>query len=151
MKRWLHKLLHPDRRRAARWETDRLVAYYWDGSPPAPRRVVNVSSSGFFLETTCTWQRGTLITMTLQKANVHGESVRPGDYIVLISRVAWRNDDGVGLEFIPREHAANANIRAVGSPATQRSIQLFLEKCHAEHVGPKMRFSAHAIASHTRR
>ena len=129
MKRWLHNLLHPDRRRATRWDTERIVAYYWDGSPPAPRRVANVSRSGFFLETVCNWQPGTLITMTLQKADIRGERVRPGDYIVLISRVAWRSESGAGLEFIPREDAGNARIPVVGSPATNRAIQHFIEAC----------------------
>lgn len=130
MKRWLHKLLHPDRRRTERWETERLVAYYWDGSPPTPRRVTNVSMSGFFLETNCSWLPGTLITMTLQKANVRGERVRPGDYIILISRVAWRSESGVGLEFIPREQAGNAKVHCVGSPATHQAIRQFLQACH---------------------
>lgn len=130
MKRWLHKLLHPDRRRTERRDTERLVAYYWDGSPPTPRRVVNFSNSGFFLETTCGWQPGTLITVTLQRANVRGERVRPGDYIVLIARVVWRGETGAGLQFVPREHAGNAKVQCVGSPATSRAIHQFLEACH---------------------
>ena len=129
MKRWLHKLLHPDRRRAARWETSALIAYYWDGSPPKPRRILNISFSGFYLETASSWQPGTLITMTLQKARVQGSSVRPEDYIVLISRVVWRSVSGAGLEFIPREHAGNLKVQCVGSPATKRAIERFVESC----------------------
>ena len=130
MTRWLHRLLHPDRRRTLRWETEqRIVAYYWDGSPPTPRRVTNVSRSGFFIETVCNWQPGTLITMTLQKANIHGERIRPEDYIVLITRVVWRGENGAGLEFIPREHAGDVRVPSVGSPATDRAIQEFLEAC----------------------
>lgn len=129
MKTWLQKLVRSDRRRAARVETDRLVAYYWDGSPPAPRRVVNISSNGFCLEATCSWRPGTLVNMTIQRARVHGDNVRREDYIVLVTRVAWRSHTGVGLEFIPREHMGSAKVQSVGAPATKRAIQRFIESC----------------------
>lgn len=139
MMNWINKLRRSDRRRVARWESTGLIAYYWDGSTPAPHRVLDLSFSGFHLETSTRWRPGTLVTMTLQKSRVQADSVKADDYIIVVSRVIWSDGNGTGLEFVPREHVGEAQVPCVGSPATKQALQLFLENCEAFSKGTSVR------------
>jgi len=94
LQRWFSR----DRRRARRYARPELVAFCWTGAAPAPRRVDNISDTGMFLLTDERWLPGTLIAMTLQKANSNGDD--PEDAIAIQTRVVRWGPDGEGLDFI---------------------------------------------------
>ncbi|HLY41115.1 MAG TPA: PilZ domain-containing protein [Terracidiphilus sp.] len=94
LQRWLVR----DRRRARRYANPELVAFCWTGAAPAPRRIENISDTGMFLLTDERWLPGTMIAMTLQKANTSGDD--PQDAISIQTRVVRWGADGEGLDFI---------------------------------------------------
>src|SRR3569833_4213881 len=55
-----------NQRRAKRYATSNLVAYYWTGGAPFSYQVGDISATGVFLLTKERWAPGTLIQMTLQ-------------------------------------------------------------------------------------
>jgi hypothetical protein len=101
---WFARLLFPesrrtDRRRTERVGAPRLVAYYWNGSQPAPHRVRDISSSGTYLMTEDRWHPGTLLMLTLQKP-VTADDTRSSRSIRMHSKVIRSGTDGVGLAFV---------------------------------------------------
>ncbi len=94
----LLRMLVPDRRRAARHSAPDLVAYRWTGTTPQPQRVGDISDTGLFLLTEERWLPGTMVTMTLQRANTTGEN--PADSIAVQTKVVRWGANGEGLDFV---------------------------------------------------
>ncbi len=92
------RMLIPDRRRASRHPAPELVAYRWTGATPQAQRVGDISDTGLFLLTDERWLPGTMITMTLQRANSSGED--PSDSIAVQTRVVRWGANGEGLDFV---------------------------------------------------
>ena len=59
MKRWIEWLFSEDRRRATRYQSLPLVAYYWDGAEPEAHGVLDASLTGLYLLTKQRWYPGT--------------------------------------------------------------------------------------------
>ena len=95
--RFLRWLL-PDRRRAYRHLSPPLVAYRWTGANPTAHRIGNISETGLYLLTEERWSPGTMITMTLQRANSSGDN--PADSIAVQTRVVRWDSNGEGLNFV---------------------------------------------------
>jgi hypothetical protein len=98
LKSRLLRMLVPDRRRATRHPARDLVAYRWTGSTPRPQRVADISDTGLFLLTDERWLPGTMITMTLQRANSTGSE--PADSIAVQTKVVRWGAHGEGLDFV---------------------------------------------------
>lgn len=103
--RWLfpelviHEASRPrDRRRADRQSLPGLIAYFFTGGAPEPRRIRNISVTGFYLQTEDRWMPGTVVRMTLQKLGSKGDD--PSDTITVNSRIVRWGPDGEGFEFI---------------------------------------------------
>jgi hypothetical protein len=94
----LMRMLVPDRRRATRHPARDLVAYRWTGSTPRAQRLADISDTGLFLLTDERWLPGTMITMTLQRANSTGED--PADSIAVQTKVVRWGANGEGLDFV---------------------------------------------------
>ena len=98
LKSRLMRMLVRDRRRATRHSAPDLVAYRWTGSIPQPQRVGDISDTGLFLLTEERWLPGTIVTMTLQRANTTGED--PADSIAVQTKVVRWGANGEGLDFV---------------------------------------------------
>src|SRR5581483_2127397 len=97
-KTWFQRLWSHDLRRSVRKRVDGLAAYYWNGLPPSPHHVRDISSSGLYLLTEDRWYPGTVILMTLQDKNSHDSS---GEHAIPVRVRAVRlGHDGVGLQFV---------------------------------------------------
>lgn len=116
LQRWFVR----DRRRARRYDHPELVAFCWTGAAPAPRRVGNISDTGMFLMTDERWLPGTMIAMTLQKANTSGDD--PEDAIAIQTRVVRWGADGEGLDFI-LSGFADPNSGLTGERALKRFLR----------------------------
>ena len=101
--RWLYPSLlnrrkELDRRKALRKSVDHLVASFWTGGAPTVDAVRDVSSAGLYVVTAERWYLGTVIRMTLTKA----DPMRSGAQMsicVVAEAIRWGND-GVGLRFV---------------------------------------------------
>jgi hypothetical protein len=91
-------LLGKERRKAERRSVPGLVAYHWDGGPPAPRFIREISLTGMYLLTDQRWYPGTVITMRLQQVDGHGAD-SDGGITVQAKSVRW-GEDGVGMAFL---------------------------------------------------
>ena len=87
-----------DRRRAHRIPVPDLVAYYWTGGAPRPRKIGNLSVTGFYLQTEERWMPGTIIRMTLQLVGSTGEHRH--DTVTVHSRLVRWGPDGEAFEFV---------------------------------------------------
>src|ERR1019366_451978 len=65
-KSWLQRWWSTELRQAPRHPAPGLEAFYWDGLPPSPHDVRDISSTGLYLVTDERWYPGTLVLMTLQ-------------------------------------------------------------------------------------
>jgi hypothetical protein len=87
-----------DRRKALRNSVDSLVASFWTGEAPTVHAIRDVSSTGLYVVTEERWYLGTVVRMTLTKA----DPARPGakmSVCVGAEAIRWGND-GVGLRFV---------------------------------------------------
>lgn len=87
-----------DRRKGIRESVDNLVASFWTGGAPTVHAIRNVSSTGLYVVTAERWYLGTVVRMTLTKA----DPVRPDAQMsvcVAAEAIRWGND-GVGLRFV---------------------------------------------------
>lgn len=100
----LARLLYPnrkkvlDRRKAHRESVDNLVASFWTGGAPTVDAIRDVSTTGLYVVTAERWYLGTVVRMTLTKA----DPMRSGAQISICVRgeaIRWGND-GVGLRFV---------------------------------------------------
>ena len=123
---WFKSIVSSDARSTLRHKTPPLVAYFWDGGCPVAHSVKNISSSGFFLETSERWLLGTLVMMTLQRT---GSDPSRADYTVIVmSKVVRHGEDGVGFSFIPVDNPSSAGTAGPGSqPADRKTLDKFLE------------------------
>jgi Flp pilus assembly protein TadG len=94
----LHWLFSEDLRRAQRHGALPLVAFYWNGSESVAHAVLNVSNAGLYLITKERWYPGTVVTMTLQRAEAGASD--PERAITVCGRVVRSGADGVGIQFI---------------------------------------------------
>ena len=103
---WLYPHLHLDQvkqrraeeRRAPRLPMPGLVAYFFTGGSPRPHPIKDISVTGFYMQTEERWLPGTIIRVTLQMVNAHGEDGR--DSVTVLSRVVRWGPDGGGFEFV---------------------------------------------------
>lgn len=95
---WLRRLFSSDRRRAKRQQARELRAYYWDGSPPVPHDIRDISSSGLYLLASEGWRPGTVVMMTLQKTDCPEDD--PDRAMTVQAQVIRSASDGIGLRFI---------------------------------------------------
>ena len=101
MKGWL---LQEDEepRRAPRSTHPEVVVYYWDGSAPEGRRILDISQSGAYICTPERWYIGTIIRLVLQglstKMRPDGTTV-PEASACVSARVVRQESDGVAVEF----------------------------------------------------
>jgi hypothetical protein len=93
-------LLGKERRKAERRAVPGLVAYYWDGGPPTPRPVREISLTGMYLLTEERWYLGTVVMMRLQQTETSDDD--PDRSIAVHARAVRFGDDGVGMAFLPQ-------------------------------------------------
>jgi hypothetical protein len=122
-KSWLQRLLSPDPpepRKTLRAEVPDLAAYFWTGGAPQPHAIRNISSTGMYVVTDERWYPGTLVQMTLRKADREGTG--PETSISLLTRVNRWGNDGVGLSFVVRDPRAPRTGEARMSEAIEREV-----------------------------
>jgi hypothetical protein len=122
-KSWLQRLLSPEPpepRKTLRAAVPDLAAYFWTGSAPQPHAIRNISSTGMYIVTEERWYPGTLVQMTLRKADPDG--MGPEASISLLTRVNRWGNDGVGLSFVVRDPRAPRTGEARMSEAIDREV-----------------------------
>jgi uncharacterized membrane protein (UPF0127 family) len=87
-----------ERRRMWRQMWPRLVAYDWNGANLVVHGIRDASATGLYLLTEKRWPLGSLVTMTLQRADVWVENSELS-ITVQLKVVRW-GVDGVGLAFV---------------------------------------------------
>ena len=98
--RWLFPEVN--QRRAVRYPTPGLVAYYWTGGAPHSYHVGDMSATGLFLLTKERWAPGTLIQMTLQ--HQEGKPQAAEDSLCILSEVVRWSENGAGFNFILKDY-----------------------------------------------
>lgn len=125
--RFLHWLFpEVNQRRAIRYTSPGLVAYYWTGGAPYSHQVGNISATGLFLLTKERWAPGTLIQMTLQQQD--GRASKNNSICVLSEVVRW-GDNGSGFNFVLSDYD---NVREYGilpsESIDRKSVERFLHQ-----------------------
>lgn len=125
--RFLHWLFpEVNMRRAKRFPTPGLVAYYWTGGAPYSYNVGDMSATGLFLLTKEKWAPGTLIQMTLQQQD--GRTAAENSICVLSEVVRW-GENGAGFNFILSDYE---NVQQYGilpgAAVDRKSVERFLHK-----------------------
>jgi hypothetical protein len=116
-----------DQRRSHREPIKNLVASFWTGGPPAMHAIRDISATGLFVVTTERWYLGTVIRMTLTKADVESGEVEDS-ICVCAEAVRWGND-GVGLKFLL--NSGKNKIREGGQEGADREqLDRFLKGVH---------------------
>jgi len=126
-KSWLARWWSPDPRKAPRYPEPGLAAYFWTGSAPKVHKVKDISSAGMYLLTEERWYPGTLILMTLQKADSGEDGTESS--ISVYSRAARCGDDGVGLQFVlsnGRDQRLNMDLLA--DKVDRKELERFLRR-----------------------
>jgi hypothetical protein len=120
--RWLFPEVN--QRRAARYPTPNLVAYYWTGGAPYSYQVGDMSATGLFLLTKDRWAPGTLIQMTLQAQT--GRMASENSICVLSEVVRW-GENGSGFNFVLKDYE-NVNDYGMAPSETidRKSVEKFL-------------------------
>lgn len=123
--RWLFPEVN--QRRAIRYPTPGLVAYYWTGGAPHSYHVGDMSATGLFLLTKDRWAPGTLIQMTLQRQD--GKTHGSENSICLLSEVVRWGEDGSGFNFVLTDYENVQSYGILPGEATDRkSVERFLVK-----------------------
>jgi len=129
MKVRLLRWLFPDvnRRRAKRFSSPGLVAYYWTGRTTHSYDVANISATGLYLRTKERWAPETLIQITLQKGQP-GAVSKAGSISVLSEVVRW-GEDGTGFNFVLNDR----NLRyerevSPGDVVDRKTVERFLKQ-----------------------
>ena len=124
---WFERLLGRERRKAERRNPAHLVAHYWDGAAPSGRDIRDISSTGLYLLTEQRWYPGTLVTMSLTRADV--SDTDPDRSVRVNAKVVRSDEDGVGLTFVmPVRRATNAAPGVLLDGADQKTLMKFLER-----------------------
>jgi hypothetical protein len=124
----LLRWLFPDvnQRRAKRFATPGLVAYYWTGGAPHSYQVGDISATGLFLLTKERWAPGTLIQMTLQQ---QGNSSAPEHTICVLSELVRWSENGTGFNFILSDYEDVVEYGLRPNEAMDRkAIERFMQK-----------------------
>src|SRR4051812_33089552 len=122
--RWLFPEVN--QRRAKRYATSNLVAYYWTGGAPFSYQVGDISATGVFLLTKERWAPGTLIQMTLQPQS--GKVSNDNSISVLSEVVRW-GESGSGFNFILKDYENVMNYGIQPNEAVdRRTVERFLQK-----------------------
>ena len=123
--RWLFPEVN--QRRAKRYPTPGLVAYYWTGGAPHSYHVGDMSATGLFLLTKERWAPGTLIQMTLQVQD--GRVNHSDNSICVLTEVVRWSDNGAGFNFILTDYENVLNYGLMPTEAIDRkSVERFLGK-----------------------
>jgi hypothetical protein len=124
----LLRWLFPDvnQRRARRYSTPGLVAYYWTGGAPHSYQVGDMSATGLYLLTKERWAPGTLIQMTLQK---QGTSSSPEQSICLLSELVRFGANGAGFNFVLKDYEDVGSYGLMSNEAMdRRAVERFMMK-----------------------
>jgi len=123
--RWLFPEVN--QRRAKRFPTPGLVAYYWTGGAPYSYQVGDISATGLFLLTRERWAPGTLIQMTLQKQD--GKIHHSDSSICLLSEVVRWGENGAGFNFVLSDYEDVLTYGIMpGEAIDRKSVERFLQK-----------------------
>ena len=125
-RKWFQRLWSRDLRESSRKRVDGLAAYYWNGLPPSPHEVRDISSSGLYLLTEDRWYPGTVILMTLQDKDHAGNGAEHA-IPVRVRAVRWGND-GVGLQFVVEKDSASPDdpyVRGIGREGIDQFLGRF--------------------------
>jgi hypothetical protein len=131
LKSWFERLLSDERRQDKRQTALPLVAYYWDGNAPAPRRVRDISSTGMYLLTEQRWYPNTLVKVTLTRSDK--PDTDPDRSIQVTGRVIRSEADGVGLAFLLSSSGKSRDL--LGSEpldADKKTVVKFLARLQAD-------------------
>jgi len=127
--RWLFPEVN--QRRAKRYPTPNLVAYYWTGGAPFSYQVGDISATGVFLLTKERWAPGTLIQMTLQPQTGR---VSTDNSICVLSEVVRWGENGSGFNFILKDYEDVMNYGLQPNEALDRkTVERFLHKVGVPH------------------
>jgi hypothetical protein len=97
---WFQNSQSQDRRRAERYRSPRLVAYYyWDEAVPVAHPIRDISAAGLYVLTKRRWYPGTLVIMRLQRTD-QTKYHRWERSITVQAKVVWWGADGFGVEFV---------------------------------------------------
>lgn len=126
--RWLFPEVN--QRRATRFPTPGLVAYYWTGGASRSYHVGDMSATGLFLLTKERWAPGTLIQMTLQRQD--GRAASAEDSICILTEVVRWSENGAGFNFIlsDYENVLDYGMQP-GEAIDRKSVEKFLYKLGA--------------------
>ena len=123
--RWLFPEVN--QRRAKRFPTPGLVAYYWTGGAPYSYQVGDISATGLFLLTRERWAPGTLIQMTLQKQD--GKIHHSDSSICVLSEVVRWGENGAGFNFVLSDYEDVLTYGIMpGEAIDRKSVERFLQK-----------------------
>lgn len=123
--RWLFPEVN--QRRAVRYPTPGLVAYYWTGGAPHSYHVGDMSATGLFLLTRERWAPGTLIQMTLQPQEEKQHQAEHS--ICLLSEVVRWSENGAGFNFILKDYDNILNYGLQpGEAVDRKSVERFLHR-----------------------
>jgi len=114
-----------NQRRAMRYPTPGLVAYYWTGGAPYSYQVGDMSATGLFLLTKERWAPGTLIQMTIQRQD--GKAIN--NSICVLSEVVRWGENGSGFNFVLSDYEDFRSYGILPTDAIDRkSVERFLQK-----------------------
>lgn len=116
-------LVGKERRKAERHIVPGLVAYYWDGGPPVPHPIREISLTGMYMLTDQRWYLGTVMMMSLQQMD-STDSNSDRSISVHAKTIRW-GTDGVGMAFLPPGQSPSQNGH---DPRSQRADQESLKK-----------------------
>jgi len=119
-------LFGKERRKAERHTVPGLVAYYWDGGPPIPHPIREISLTGMFLLTDQRWYPGTVMMMRLQQED--GADSDPDRSITVHAKTIRWGSDGVGMAFLAEGQSFSQNGHdRKSSAANQKSLKKFVK------------------------
>jgi hypothetical protein len=123
--RWLFPEVN--QRRAKRFPTPGLVAYYWTGGAPYSYQVGDISATGLFLFTRERWAPGTLIQITLQQQD--GRFNNSDSSICVLSEVVRWGENGAGFNFVLTDYENVYDYGILpGDTIDRKSVERFIQK-----------------------
>jgi hypothetical protein len=124
--RWLFSDIN--KRRAKRYPSPGLVAYYWTGGAPHCYEIANISATGLYLRTKERWAPETLIQMRLQKAKSGTiEEDAEGSISVLSEVVRW-GEDGTGFNFVLKDDDSQYGELLPGELIDRKAVEKFIRR-----------------------
>ena len=120
---WLKSFLQGERRCDARHPCPHLVVHYWNGGEPEGHPIRDISHKGLYVVTDYRWSPGTLIMISLQRTDLPAS--HPAGSVFVTTRVAHRDETGLGLEFIPAPRRPPSSTYQFG--ADRRTLDEFLD------------------------